>query len=39
MLEVVDSSVLAISTSLPLGQFAAIRQGPPSKVFERAIDE
>lgn len=39
LLEVVDSSVLAVGTSLPLNQFAAVRQGAPSRVFEQAIDE
>jgi len=39
MLEVVDSSVLTVSTSLPLAEFAAIRLGNPSQVFEQAIDE
>jgi invasion protein IalB len=40
MLEVVDSSVLTVSTSLPLNQFAAVRQGTPTpQVFEQAIDE
>jgi invasion protein IalB len=39
LLEVVDSSVLTVSTSLPLNQFAAVRQGIPSRVFEQAIDE
>jgi invasion protein IalB len=39
LLEVVDSSVLTVSTSLPLEQFAAVRQGTPSRVFEQAIDE
>jgi invasion protein IalB len=39
LLEVVDSSVLTVSTSLPLNQFAAVRQGTPSRVFEQAIDE
>ncbi len=39
LLEVVDSSVLTVSTSLPLNQFATVRQGPPSRVFEQAIDE
>jgi invasion protein IalB len=38
-IEVVDSSVLAISTSLPLGPFAAVHQGDPVKVFEQAVDE
>jgi invasion protein IalB len=38
-LEVVDSSVLSVSTSLPLGQFAFVHQGDPTKVFEQAVDE
>jgi Invasion associated locus B (IalB) protein len=36
LLEVVDSSVLTVSTSLPLNQFAAVRQGAPTQVFEQA---
>jgi len=39
VLEVVDSSVLAVSTSVPLGQFAAVRQGIPGKTFEQYVDE
>jgi invasion protein IalB len=39
VLEVVDSSVLTVSTSLPLNQFAMIRQGTPARTFEQAIDE
>ena len=38
-LEVVDSSLLTVSTSVPLNQFATVRQGSPSQTFERAIDE
>jgi invasion protein IalB len=38
-LEVVDSSVLAVSTSLPLNQFSTVRQGAPARTFEQAIDE
>ena len=38
-LEVVDFSLLAVSTSVPLNQFATVRQGSPSQTFERAIDE
>jgi invasion protein IalB len=38
-LEVVDSSVLTVSTSLPLNQFATVRQGIPAQTFEQAIDE
>jgi invasion protein IalB len=39
VLEVVDSSVLTVSTSLPLNQFATVRQGTPAQTFEQAIDE
>ena len=39
LLEVVDSSVLTVSTSLPLNQFATVRQGIPTQTFEQAIDE
>jgi invasion protein IalB len=39
LLEVVDSSVLTVSTSLPLSGLAAVRQGPAGKVFEQAVDE
>jgi invasion protein IalB len=38
-LEVVDSSVLAVSTSLPLNQFSTVHQGKPAQTFEQAIDE
>src|ERR1700723_274813 len=36
LLEVVDSSVLTVSTSLPLNQFATVRQGIPAQTFEQA---
>src|ERR1700731_1057532 len=39
LLEVVDSNVLTVSTSLPLNQFATVRQKIPSQTFEQAIDE
>jgi invasion protein IalB len=39
LLEVVDSSVLTVSTSLPLNQFATVRRGIPARTFEQAIDE
>jgi invasion protein IalB len=39
LLEVVDSSVLTVSTSIPLNRFAAVRQAPPTQVYEQAIDE
>jgi invasion protein IalB len=38
-LEVVDSSVLAVTTVLPVNQFAAARQGVPTQTFEKNIDE
>jgi invasion protein IalB len=38
-LEVVDSSVLAVTTALPVSQFAAVRQGTPTQTFEQNIDE
>lgn len=39
VLEVVDSSVQAVTTALPLKQFAAVRQGAPERTFEQAIDQ
>jgi invasion protein IalB len=39
LLEVVDSSVLTVSTSLPLDRFAAVRQGPAARIYEQTIDE
>jgi invasion protein IalB len=39
LLEVVDSSVLAVTTSLPLKQFASARQGAPTQTFDQDIDE
>jgi invasion protein IalB len=38
-LEVVDSSVLAVSTSLSLSGFATARQGPAAETYEQSIDE
>jgi hypothetical protein len=38
-LEVVDSSVLTVSTVLPIDQFAAVRQGTPAQTFEQNVDE
>jgi invasion protein IalB len=39
LLEVVDSSVLAVTTSLPLKQFQSARQGAPTQTFDQDIDE
>ena len=38
-LEAVDSNILAITTSLPLVQFASVRQGVPAQTFNQTIDE
>jgi invasion protein IalB len=37
--EVVDSNVLAVTTSLPLNQFSPVHQGAPSRTFEQPLDE
>jgi invasion protein IalB len=39
VLEVMDTNMLTVSTSLPLAQFAAVRKGAPTKTFEQSIDE
>ncbi len=38
-LEFVDSSVLTLTTSLPLGRFASVHKGAPAQTFEQDIDE
>jgi invasion protein IalB len=38
-LEVIDTNMLAVTTSLPLAKFAAARKGAPAQVFEQKIDE
>lgn len=38
-LEVVDSRILTVATSLPLDQFAAVRSAAPSEFFEYLIDD
>jgi invasion protein IalB len=38
-LEFVDSSLLTLSTSLPLGRFASAHEGAPAQTFEQDIDE
>jgi invasion protein IalB len=38
-LEFVDSSLLSLTTSLPLGQFASVHKGAPAQTFEQDIDE
>ncbi|MBR0827567.1 invasion associated locus B family protein [Bradyrhizobium manausense] len=39
VLDVVDSSLLSLTTSLPLAQFASARKGAPAKTMEQDIDE
>src|SRR6476661_3391 len=38
-LEFVDSNLLSLTTSLPLGQFAAVHKGTAAQIFEQDIDE
>jgi invasion protein IalB len=38
-LEVVDSSIQSVSTTLPLDQFASARRGAPARTFVQEIDE
>ena len=38
-LEVVDSSVQSVSTTLPLDKFASVHQGAPIRTFAQDIDE
>jgi len=37
-LEVVDSNIVTIPTSLPLDQFATVRNAAPTQVFEYLLD-
>jgi invasion protein IalB len=39
MLETVDSNLLALTTSVPLAQFAAAHKGAPTKTLEQYVDE
>jgi invasion protein IalB len=38
-LEVVDSSLLKLTTSMPLGQFATVHKGAPAQTLEQYVDE
>ena len=38
-IEVVDTNMLAVATSIPLGQFAAVRKGAPAELLEQKIVE
>jgi invasion protein IalB len=37
--EVIDTNMQAVTTSLPLGPFSTVRKGAPAQVFEQQIDE
>jgi invasion protein IalB len=37
-LEVVDSNILTVASSMPLDQFATVRNGPPAQIFEQSLD-
>src|SRR5512138_3068570 len=39
VVEVIDTNLLAVTTSLPLQNFAAARKGTSAQVFEQKIDE
>lgn len=39
LLEVADTSALAVSTSVPIDQFVTVRRGAPVQTFEQSIDE
>jgi invasion protein IalB len=39
VLEVVDSSVQSVNTTLPLSQFDSVRKGPPAQTYQQDIDE
>jgi invasion protein IalB len=38
-LEFIDSNLLSLTTSLPLGQFTTVHKGPPVQTYEQDIDE
>lgn len=38
-LEIVDSSVQSVSTSMPLNRFATVRNGAPARTFQQDVDE
>ena len=39
LLEVADTSALAVTTTVPISQFAAVRKGAAAQTFEQSIDE
>jgi hypothetical protein len=38
-LEVADTNLLSVSTTLPLNQFASVRKAAPSRTFIQDVDE
>ena len=38
-LEIVDTNILSVTTSVPLTQFVAVHKGAPERTFEQGIDE
>ncbi|MGY3529078.1 invasion protein IalB [Bradyrhizobium sp. USDA 4452] len=38
-IDVVDTSILTVTTSVPLGGFATVRKGAPALTLDQAIDE
>jgi invasion protein IalB len=39
VLEIIDSNMLALTTSMPLGQFAAVHRAAPAQTLEQDVDE
>ncbi|WP_416377749.1 invasion associated locus B family protein [Bradyrhizobium cosmicum] len=39
VLETVDSNLLALTTSVPLAEFASVRKGAPARTLEQYVDE
>ena len=39
VLETVDSNLLALTTSVPLAEFAAVHKGAPARTLEQYVDE
>jgi invasion protein IalB len=38
-LEIVDTNILSLTTSVPLAQFASVHKSAPEKIYEQDIDE
>ena len=39
VLDVVDSNLVTVTTSVPLAQFATVHKGAPAKTLEQEIEE